>query len=326
MEGMEHMKTVGKVLLIPALCFMFMGCSNKEPVDKKEQETPITFSQEEQNFEIIYMYDEMQEYIDTVREKTGKSNETVFIEKVFEPFKKKSHMEDLSIRYVFDPSSEVDKLGESIKELEKNKDMTNRIIKEALLKSAKELPGEDKKYIIMPANPEDTFTVEQMGGVSGFVLSEDVIVLQLSPSMQEDMLKYTVAHEYHHLMAEESNRGMIRTILGGVVLEGKADAFAHTIYPKIQAPWQKPMTPEEKERVIAEITELRYSDDMKYYEKLRKGNSSKGIPQWANYKIGYEIVQSYRKNHPEVSIGRWTSMHEAEIIAGSDFEKITAYE
>ncbi|MBN8193267.1 hypothetical protein JI667_14040 [Bacillus sp. NTK074B] len=50
------------------------------------------------------------------------------------------------------------------------------------------------------------------------------------------------------------------------------------------------------------------------------------IPQWANYKIGYEIVQSYRKNHPEVSIGRWTRMHEAELIAGSDFEKITAYE
>ncbi|PFG03519.1 DUF2268 domain-containing putative Zn-dependent protease [Bacillus sp. es.034] len=320
------MKTVGKVLLILALCFMFMGCSNKEPVDKKEQETPITFSHEEQNFEIIYMYDEVQEYVDTVRGKSGKSNETVFIEKVFEPFKKKSNMEEISLRYTFDPSSEVDKLGESVKELEKEKDTTSGIIKEALLKSAKELHGKDKKYIIFPANPEDTFIVEQMGGVSGFALSEDVIVLQLSPSVQEDILKYTVAHEYNHLIAEESNRGMIRTILGGVVLEGKADAFAHTIYPKIQAPWQKPMTPEEKERVIAEITELRYSDDMKYYEKLRKGNSSKGIPQWANYKIGYEIVQSYRKNHPEISIGRWTSMHEAEIIAGSDFKKITAYE
>ncbi|WP_226671968.1 DUF2268 domain-containing protein [Rossellomorea aquimaris] len=320
------MKTLGKVLLISAFCFMFMGCSNHEQVKKKEPESHITFSQEEQKFEIIYMYDEMQEYIDTVREQTGKSNETVFIEKVFEPFKKKSDMEEISLRYTFDPSSEVDKLGQSIKELEKNKDMTNRIIKEALLKSAKELPGKDKKYIIMPANPEDTFTVEQMGGVSGFVLSEDVIVLQLSPSMQEDILKYTVAHEYNHLLAEESNQGMIRTILGGVVLEGKADAFAHTIYPKIEVPWQEPMTMEEREKVVAEITELRYSSDMKTYEKLREGNSSKDIPQWANYKIGYEIVQSYRKKHPEVSIGRWTSMHEAEIIAGSDFEKITAYE
>ncbi|MCR8849347.1 DUF2268 domain-containing protein [Rossellomorea sp. SC111] len=320
------MKTVGKALLIPALCFMFVGCSNKEPFDKKEQETHITFSQKEQNFEIIYMYDEIKEYIDTVREKTGKSNETVFIEKVFEPFKKESNMEDISIRYVFDPSSEVDKLGESIKDLEKDKDPTSGIIKEALMKSAKELPGKDKKVIVLPANPEDTFTVEQMGGVSGFALSEDVIVLQLSPSVQEDILKYTVAHEYNHLIAEESNRGMIRTILGGVVLEGKADAFAHTIYPKIEAPWQEPMTTEEREKVVAEITELRYSDDMKSYEKLRAGNSSKGIPQWANYKIGYEIVQSYRQNHPEISIERWTSMHEAEIIAGSDFEKITAYE
>ncbi|MBW3112638.1 DUF2268 domain-containing protein [Bacillus sp. MCCB 382] len=320
------MKTLGKVLLIPAFCFMFMGCSNHEPVKKKEPESHITFSQEEQKFDIIYMYDEMQDYIDTVREQTGKSNETVFIEKVFEPFKKKSNMEGISLRYIFDPSSEVDKLAESVKDLDKNKDTTNRIIKEALLKSAKELPGNNKKVLVLPLNPEDTIVAEKMGGVGGFVLDDDVIVLQLSSAMEEDMLKYTVAHEYNHAIAGESNPGMMYTILGGVVLEGKADAFANIIFPKIDVPWQEPMTPEVKEKVVTEITELKDSSDPNRYAGLRNGIPSKDIPQWANYKIGYEIVQSYRKKHPEVSIGRWTSMHEAEIIAGSDFEKITAYE
>jgi uncharacterized protein YjaZ len=320
------LKAVGKAILILALCFMFTGCSNKEPADKKEQETHFTFSQEEQHFEIIYMYDEMQEYIDTVREKTGKSNETVFIEKVFEPFKKESNMEDLSLRYVFDPSSEVDKLEASMKDLEKNTDKTNRVIKGALLKSAKELPGNDKKIFVLPVNPEDTVMAEEMGGVAAFVLAEDVIVLQLSSSLDEDMLKYSVAHEYNHAIAGEINPGMMYSILGSVVLEGKADAFANIIYPKVQVPWQKPMASEEKEKVVAELTELKNSSDSRRYETLRRGHPSKGIPQWANYKIGYEIVQSYRKNHPEVSVGRWTSMHEAEIIAGSDFEKITAYE
>jgi uncharacterized protein YjaZ len=326
MEEMGNLKTVGKVLLLPALCFMFMGCSIKEPVDKKEQETHITFSEEEQNFEIIYMYDEMQEYIDTVREKTGKSNETVFIEKVFEPFKKESNMAELSLRYVFDPSSEVDMLAESIKDLEKNKDKTNRIIKEALLKSAQELPGNDKKIFVLPVNPEDTMVAEKMGGIAGFVLDDDVIVLQLSSVMEEDMLKYSVAHEYNHAIAGESNPGMMYTIVGGVVLEGKADAFANIIYPNVDVPWQESMTSEEKEKVVTELTELKDSSDPRRYEDLRRGQPSKGIPEWANYKIGYEIVQSYRKNRPEVSIGKWTSMHEAEIIAGSDFKEITAYE
>jgi uncharacterized protein YjaZ len=140
------------------------------------------------------------------------------------------------------------------------------------------------------------------------------------------LLKYSVAHEYNHAIEGESNDGMIHTILGAVVMEGKADVFASILYPQIDVPWKDPMNTETKEKVVKELMEIGDSSDPRLHLGLRSGNPSKGIPQWANYKIGFEIVQSYIENHPEVSVGKWTSMHEQEIIAGSEYAVITAYE
>ncbi|MGF3104761.1 DUF2268 domain-containing protein [Rossellomorea sp. DUT-2] len=316
------MKPLGKTLLIPLISLLFISCSNDQPVHLKEQESPITFSQDKQEFEIFYMYDEMKEYINSVREKSGSSNETVYIEKVFEPFKELSDIEGFSLAYPFEGTYELDKLEESIVALTQDKDSTDQIIKESLINSAEQLPGENKKIIVLPANPEDTLTVEEMGGVEGVVLAEDVIVLKLSASFDKDILKYTVAHEYNHAIEGESNDGMMHTILGAVVMEGKADVFASILYPQIEVPWKEPMNTETKEKVVKELMELADSSDPRLYLGLRSGNPSKGIPQWANYKIGFEIVQSYIKNHPEVSVGKWTSMHEQEIIAGSDYTEI----
>jgi uncharacterized protein YjaZ len=320
------MKPLGKTLLIPLISLLFISCSNDQPVHQKEQEAPITFTQNEQEFEIIYMYDEMKEYINSVREKSGSSNDAVYIDQVFELFKELSDMESFSLAYPFEPTYELDKLEESIADLIRDKDSTDQIIKEALLKSAEKLPGDNKKIFVLPANPEDTLAVEEMGGVEGIVLAEDVIVLKLLPSFDKGMLKYSVAHEYNHAIEGESNDGMIHTILGAVVMEGKADVFASILYPQIDVPWKDPMNTETKEKVVKELMEIGDSSDPRLHLGLRSGNPSKGIPQWANYKIGFEIVQSYIENHPEVSVGKWTSMHEQEIIAGSEFAVITAYE
>ncbi|MGM0852849.1 MAG: DUF2268 domain-containing protein [Bacillota bacterium] len=320
------MKLLGKTLLIPLISLLLISYSNDQPVHQKEQEATITFTQNEQEFEIIYMYDEMKKYISNVREKSGSSNETVYIDQVFELFKELSGMEGFSLAYPFEPTYELDKLEESIADLIRDKDSTDQIIKEALLKSAKQLPGDNKKIFVLPANPEDTLAVEEMGGVEGIVLAEDVIVLKLSPSFDKDIFKYSVAHEYNHAIEGESNEGMMHTILSAVVMEGKADTFANILYPQTHVPWKEPMNPETKEKVVKELMELADSGDPRLYLGLKSGNPSKGIPQWANYKIGFEIVQSYIENHPEVSIGKWTSMHEKEIIAGSNYAEITAYE
>lgn len=323
---MRRMKPLGKTLVIPLISLLFISCSNDQPVHQREQEAPITFTHNEQEFEIIYMYDEMKEYISSVREESGSSNETVYIDQVFEPFKELSEMEGFSLAFPFEPTNNLDKLEETIADLIRDKDSTDQIIKEALIKSAKQLPGDNKKIFILPANPEDTFTVEEMGGVEGIVLAEDVIVLKLSASFDKDILKYTVAHEYNHAIEGESNDGMMHSILGAVVMEGKADVFASSLYPQIDVPWKEAMNEETKEKIVKELMEIGDSGDPRLYLGLRSGNPSKGIPQWANYKIGFEIVQSYLKHHPEVSIGKWTSMHEQEIIAGSDYVEITSHE
>jgi uncharacterized protein YjaZ len=50
------------------------------------------------------------------------------------------------------------------------------------------------------------------------------------------------------------------------------------------------------------------------------GNAYKGIPQWANYKIGFQIMQDFLKNNPEMSIEGWTQLDGDEVLAKSKYE------
>ncbi|WP_442893606.1 DUF2268 domain-containing putative Zn-dependent protease [Bacillus sp. 2205SS5-2] len=49
-----------------------------------------------------------------------------------------------------------------------------------------------------------------------------------------------------------------------------------------------------------------------------EGNRVKGISLWANYKIGFEVTQSYLKNHPEKTIEEWTNINSTKILEGSN--------
>ncbi|MDI2589166.1 DUF2268 domain-containing putative Zn-dependent protease [Psychrobacillus sp. NEAU-3TGS] len=58
------------------------------------------------------------------------------------------------------------------------------------------------------------------------------------------------------------------------------------------------------------------------YDKLAYGNSRKDIPSFSNYKIGYQITESFIENNPDISILEWTKKGAKEIVSGSKYSDL----
>jgi uncharacterized protein YjaZ len=73
---------------------------------------------------------------------------------------------------------------------------------------------------------------------------------------------------------------------------------------------------------LAELKKNLDSYDLTVYYEFFRGEQSKGLPQWSNYRIGFTILQSYLETHPEDSIEEWTKLEEEEILRGSAFQHL----
>ncbi|WP_218970918.1 DUF2268 domain-containing putative Zn-dependent protease [Peribacillus kribbensis] len=60
-------------------------------------------------------------------------------------------------------------------------------------------------------------------------------------------------------------------------------------------------------------------NDRLSYDQLMFGDESKNIPKQANYIVGYKILQSYLKQHPQEKVEDWTTLDTNKIIQNSDY-------
>lgn len=319
-------RLVGIVILFSLL---LASCSNDQAKDKDmedENKLPklpsqkeVSFSHEGKDFKIIPFYEEVLNYTDYVNNNTSQSNPGAYVEKVLEPLKEKSSL-DLPLEYPFTASTEVEQFEKNTIQLLQKQELINELIREALINSAEHLPGGDKNVYIMPVRPEDKFVIEKMNGVSGVTYNDKDIFIQIDISFSEDMLKYVIAHEYHHAINILANGEMaFYNVLDRILFEGKADSFARIVYPEVSAPWTKPLSEESTAIVLEELRENADSTSIKIYKDFFNGNSAKGIPLWSDYKVGYQITQSYIENNPDASISRWTRLHSKDLLQGSEY-------
>lgn len=318
-----------RLMSVPILLLLLLAsCSSDRVVDKEEKDTipsqtEVSFSHNEQDFKIIPFYEEVLAYTGYVKDNPSKSNPGAYVEKVLEPIKKKSAVNYLSLDYPFLSSTEVERFEDNTIKLLQNEKKINELIKEALIKSAEILPGGDTTIYVMPLRPEDQFVIDNMHGVAGVTYSDNAIFIQIDTSFTEEMLQYIVAHEYHHTINMHTNgdRGFY-TLLDKMISEGKADSFARIVYPHINAPWTEPLLVESEEKVFEELRENADSMSPKIYMDFFNGNSAKGIPLWSNYKIGYQITQSYLKMNPDVPIVDWTRLLSKDMLQGSEYNQL----
>lgn len=300
---------------------------NHEIVDEDYQSPHgrYQFSHNSQVFEIIYFFEEVLEYTSRMEGNSLEQNqEDIYMESVLKPFNEQSLLDiTLDNSILLSPSWRIKELKENTIELIENQKRINKWIEEALLKSAELLPGKDTKIYIFPVNPEDWFTIYNMNGVGGVAYSESDFILFIDPSFTEESLKYTVTHEYHHIVNFLHNgEQSINSILDLIIIEGKADSFATILYPEIKVSWIEPLAEKEEVAILDELYKNINSSNLDNYDKFVEGNYAQGIPMWSNYKIGYQMTQSFIEKNPETSIEEWTKLDAKEIVKGSKYSHL----
>jgi uncharacterized protein YjaZ len=281
--------------------------------------TPVQFKVAEQEFEIVPVFEPHLEYVKKVREDPDANHSELYISTVIEPFRKEAYGEDrgLWLKDMLTGAINIEKLNESIILLDENYEHISNLIKESIEKSAKLLPSGKKTIYLFPFNPDQSFTISTMNGVAGFA-TEQLIVLQIAPQKyKEEMIPYTIAHEYHHTVYFEKHKAQERDMIDYVLSEGRADSFANLVYPNMNIPWIAEVPQEDVNTIWNWVNERRYSVNEDDYTEMRTGNRI--IPQWSDYRIGYQIMQDFLKDNPGVSIKEWTFMDADEILEKSGF-------
>ncbi|MCA0987391.1 DUF2268 domain-containing protein [Guptibacillus algicola] len=311
-----------KLLVVVSAFLLLISCSN----EKATSEISTEFQHKDQTFHIVPLHEYVLDYTNKVKGNPDQNNNSEYFSKVTELFQSYAANHDVSIAHTytpyFQPTSQVEKLEENTVELVNNQDKINELIEGALIKAANNLSGGNKTIFVMPLNPENTFPVRKMEGVSAFTLSEDAILVQLDPSFIEEALEYTIAHEYHHTIHMEKEQNASYTLLDSIVFEGKADYFARMLYPDKEVPWNEPIPERSLENVIDEVKQHASSTSATTYSEFLYGNPAKDIPVWSIYKLGYPIMKSYIENTPDISVENWSDKNTTEIITDSDYSQL----
>ncbi|CAG9610518.1 IS1595 family transposase ISSpps1 [Pseudoneobacillus rhizosphaerae] len=201
--------------------------------------TLVQFKVAEQEFEIVPVFEPHLEYVQKLRENPDANHSELYISTVIEPFRKEAYSEDrgLWLKDMLTGAINIEKLNESIILLDENYEHISNLIKESIEKSAKLLPSGKKTIYLFPFNPDQSLSISTMNGVAGFA-TEQLIVLQIAPQKyKEELIPYTMAHEYYHTVYFEKYKTQQRDLIDYVLSEGRADSFANLIYPNMNIPW-----------------------------------------------------------------------------------------
>ncbi|MFT4416042.1 DUF2268 domain-containing protein [Fredinandcohnia humi] len=325
-------KRLVTILMFAISSVLLISCTNKTMDDferPKDLDIKDFFivKNGKQEFKIIPFYSHILEYVESAS-KVGNIErlEDYYYQSVIEPFQLdtlgKGEGYWLKDSWAFATPKNIKTLEEFVYSLINNQDKINQKIEQALIKSSNSLSGENKTVYLFPPNPDNMFGIDQLGGVAGLTISKDIILIQIDPISYNDnkILEYTVAHEYHHSIYMESGEvGTYNTLLDSMILEGKADTFAKSLYPNINIPWIEPLSAQKEKEVWDDLEKNLMSIDQAIIDDYHNGNSIKGIPTWSKNKIGYQIMNSFLENNPTTSIHDWTKLSGEEILLNSKY-------
>ncbi len=315
------MKKISSFTLVISLSFLLFSCSYEtekiESPTPDMDENPIVFKHNEQEFKIYSYYDEFEGFLESAKKQPDNMDE-LYEEAIVKPISSDMGIPRLK-HWMLIPPEDVEAMEELMGNITEKKTLINELVIEALKESSDLLPGEDKFIYVLPSTPQYKSSLKKVNYVTGEAFNKYTMIILVDPSFLDIDMKHTIAHEYHHLVAMESEVG--DTLIEKVVLEGKAEAFSKKMYPSIDVPWVKPLTGYYKEESWKIFNENLNSADYEVWTDFFYGNRGKGILPLSNYKIGYEIMESFLIENPDVSLEEWTQMPAEDIYAKSNFKE-----
>jgi len=316
------LKNINKCIITLVL-FISFSCDLKK-YDPYIRTT--TFSQANQQFSIVSFYLNMPVYIKKVKENKKQINKiykTYVYDPIWDNFASKGECSFLAknIKY---PITDIDGLSTAIKIL--NVSGVEEIVKKALLKVSKVLPGPNTTVYIQILNPSYKKMIPPSAskifdmGIHADTYGSGRILIAIDPVSKnwKKMLPRIVAHEYHHSVWVSRNFETIHfSLLDCLVLEGRAEGFADLLYPEIEAPWPGFTDLKNEYSVWQQMSQNLHSKDEQIIMKMFVGDEE--IPFLSVYSMGYRILQEFFKNNPNVSLIEWTDMAPAVILSKSKY-------
>lgn len=299
----------------------FFACESK---DSNIQYKTITFSQSNQKFTIVSFYLHMPTYIEKVKQNKSQINR-IYKKYVYNPiwkdFASKGECSFLA-RFLKNPITNLETLNTEIKVLSESG--VENIIKDALLKVSKVLPGPNTIVYIQVMDPvHKKYLPKRLHtGVVAHTFGAGRIFITIDPTIPEwrKHISKIVAHEYHHSVWVSRNFETVNfSLIEYIVLEGRADSFANMIYPNIESPWTDLFGLDKEQSVWYHIKSDLHRREEKLNMKMAIGD--KDIPIASVYTIGYRIMQDFFKNNPDVHLLEWTDMKAEEILSKSKYEE-----
>lgn len=204
----------------------------------------------------------------------------------------------------------------------------------AIAKCIEQLPQSDmnSRIYILPGDGQSRVLTEQMNGVLGLSLGAPVMLVFVWPAENwQQWLEYTVTHEYAHLVRNfHFPRGIAggrlvymntrepETLLDAMVAEGISDSFAAKLLPNTSPHWTHALNDEQREHTWPRVLRRLNVPDTSEIRRIIYGDNDR-IPTWTGYTLGFEIVQSYLRSHPNSSLANLVSMPARTIFEGSEF-------
>jgi uncharacterized protein YjaZ len=308
------------------LTIILLGCDNSNQDHKADFET-TSFSQPNQSFTIVSAYLNMAEYVEKAREKrqdAARLYRDCVYDPIVETFASKCEYPFLT-KSIEAPITDLEGLDKEIRMLS-NSD-TERIVETALLKISKVLPGPDTTVVLLAMNTQyrllfaERKLANMNTGVMAITVGSGVIIVSIDPTVPkwEYILPYVIAHEYHHSVWTSRNfKTSNFSLLEYLVFEGRADSFAKKVHPDIDPPWLQVIGKEREEEIWGSIRGLLNKKDSELNSRIMVGDNE--IPFGSGYTIGFNIMQDFTKNNPEVDIHQWTDMDFEKIFLKSNYE------
>lgn len=220
------------------------------------------------------------------------------------------------------PVQDTTTLRKKITLLRANLDQIKNRVYSALAKCDSALPNTGSIFYIIPASTVRNNLLARMGGVTGSTAGGKHTFLVVDPDVPtwSEHLEYATAHEYNHQYWVRNcySPNFEWSMLEYLFFEGKADSFAHLLYPKVKVAWTSALTETGKIELWARIKPGLNKHDMRLLGEVMFG--SQNYPLWGGYTLGFDLVQTALKNNPELEKQNWTKMDAAKLTGFSNYK------
>ena len=273
-----------------------------------------------QTFTIISAYEGMDAYVEAAQTTPNANLSALYRQYVVDPYwvdcASGGEYTMLARNAVAVPIKDLNYLARAVNILRESG--VEQIVNEALQEASLVLPGPDTTVCIYVVDPKLTFVRDYMGGVTAMTIGAGKIWIQIYPEgIWRDWVPYAVAHEYHHSVWTDRYQDRGFDLVDYLIFEGRADSFAHAVYPEMVAPWTEALTAEQEAAQWQAMQQHLDSSSVMIQRKFMFGGTD--VPRWTGYTIGFHIVQTYLKKHPNVSIDEWTALDAHDLLAESDY-------